>query len=164
MSTLYDLREQLAGLSALLESDEGITPEMIADTLQGLEGEFQAKAERVVHAIINRRGRMEALTAEIERLGAIVATEKSKDEALKNYLVTNMAASGITKIECPLFTVSTRKPPLVAVIDDETRLPGEMVTTVTTTKVDKKALLAELKNGPVDGAHLENGNMGLVIK
>ncbi len=59
---------------------------------------------------------------------------------MKDYLLKNMQATGITKITCPYFDISTRKNPASVLIKDEALIPAKYKTTEFITKVDKKAI------------------------
>ncbi len=160
---LYELRDQLNELQELAEGGE-IPPEALADTREGIEGAFNEKAVSICHILANWGAMQEAVKAEQARLAARAKTLGNQIDSLKNYLRVNMEASGISKIESELFTITLTKPPKIAVVDDQALLPEDIVTPVVTYKIDKRALLSRLKEGPVDGAHMEDGKAGLRIK
>ncbi len=161
MTDLYELTEQYKKL-AELANDPEVPAEAIADTIEGLEGEFNAKAVSVTHVLRNASADIESLDTEIKRLEARKKVIKNGQDRLKEYLRSNMEASGITKIDCPLFTITLAKGRDICVVENEKELPSEFI--VTTTRPDKTALLKALKDGPVNGAHIEKSKPSLRIK
>jgi putative heme iron utilization protein len=55
--TAIALANDYSSLLALLETSEDLTPEMIADTLEGLEGELADKLDAVMVVARNHRPR-----------------------------------------------------------------------------------------------------------
>ena len=76
-----------------------------------------------------------------------------------------MDVGGIQKIECPLFTITLKKPAPMVVIDDESALPEKYIRTVVTKSPFKDDIMKALKAGKdVPGAHLGETQPGLMIK
>lgn len=164
MTTLRDMTGQYTELLAIA-SDPDLPPEALADTLEGLEGEIKIKAENIIHILLNSGTDVVALDGEIKRLQARKKSIENGKERLKEYLRFNMEATGITRIECPLFSISLGKGRAIVSIDDEGALPGEYVNTKTTTAPDKRRILAALKDGAViEGASLTTSEPSLRIK
>ena len=142
---LYELTKQFKEIQEL-------DPELIRDTLDAIELMFNDKAKNIGFVYMNIGANMEAVDAEIKRLQALKKSLSNKQESLKDYLRNNMEACDITKIECELFKITRVSGRSMAVVDDESKIPSEYKKVVES--VDKTALLKELKNGPVEGAHL----------
>lgn len=160
MSQLYEIAGRYRELASLDADDEAI-----ANTLQGIECEFEEKAQRVVHVSLNLQSDVEAIDNEIERLKQRKAAILNHDARLREYLRTNMEATGITNISCPLFSITLAKGREIAVIDDANKLPDELVRVKTEIAPDKNAIAAKLKLGEnVPGAHLERGQSSIRIK
>lgn len=159
MPALYQLTAQLRELERL--ADEGEVPaEVLADTVEGLTGEIEVKAQNVAEFVRN----LESSTAAID--GAISDMKARRDRIqrnadwLKGYLITQMKASGITKISCPYFVLSIKKNPPKVVITDPGKIPCELYVYPPAPEPypDKKAIAEALKAGQeFDGAHLEQG-------
>jgi hypothetical protein len=106
-----------------------------------------------------------AIDAEIERLKARKQVILNKQKGLRDYLLHNMEAAGITKIECPLFTASLRKGVESVEIESESLLPDEFVSAEVVTKPDKKAIKQAIQSGQsVPGASIKCGATTIVIK
>ena len=162
---LYELTEQHKALEALAEnSDEDIT-QALADTFEALEGEFEEKALSLIYVANNMDADIDALDAEIQRLERRKKVFVTRKESLRDYLRFNMESSGITKIDCPLFTITLRKPSKIALINDIDMLPTDYISIKTSITPVKAAILKALKSGElVPGAELGESKASLIIK
>ncbi len=164
MVSLYKLTEQQRELKEVAGNSD-LPAEAFADTFNALEGQFNDKAESVMHVVTNMDSDVEALDAEIKRLTERKKVIKNKQDSIREYLRTNMEANEITKIECPLFSITLAKGRDVCVIDDEEKIPDEFMDVKVVTKPDKAEILRQLKAGnEVEGAHIEKSNTSLRIK
>lgn len=164
MTSLYKLTEQQRELKELAGSGD-VPAEALADTFEALGGQFNEKAVSISHVVKDIDTDIEALDAEIKRLSERKKVMKNKQDSIREYLRTNMEANGISKIECPLFTITLAKGRDVAVIDDVNDIPDQWVEVSVTQKPDKAAILRSLKAGDdVPGAHIEKSKTSLRIK
>lgn len=163
MTKLREISEQYLGLLEMAKT-ENLPAEAIQDTLEAIEGSFEEKAKRVVAVIQSIDDDVSVIDAEIDRLNAIKKVRINRTNAIREYLRHNMESCGISKIECPLFSITLAKGRDVVVVDNEDELPDEYITVKTSTEPDKKALLQALKSGDVPGAHLEKSKSALRIK
>jgi hypothetical protein len=161
---LYELSNQYKGLAALAQ-DPDADEEAISDTLEGLEGDIQAKAEGLLMVVNSIKSDVDVVDAEIKRLQAIKKSRTNRMNSLREYLRFNMDSAGISKITCPLFTITLAKPRKMVNVIDVDRLPDKYTEEVTTLKVDKAALLRDLKAGEViAGAELLDSQPALLIR
>ena len=164
MSKLYQLSEQHRELQQLVDN-EVMTLDDVADTFEGLEGQFNEKAVSLVHIINNMDSDTSEIDAEIKRLQGRKKTIENKQVSVREYLRTNMEASGITKIECPLFGITLAKGRDTVFIEDESKIPDELVDISVVQKPDKRKILAMLKAGEdVPGCRIEKTKQSLRIK
>jgi hypothetical protein len=164
MTALYELTSQMIGLHKLIEDGE-MEPQALQDTLDGLEGDIQVKAEGLLAYVANMGADLDAIDAAVKRLTERRTAITNRQESLREYLRFNMEASGIDKITCPLFTITLRKAPDVVVIESEDLIPAMYKETVETVKISKEAIKRHLKSGEhVPGARLGEGKRGLIIK
>jgi hypothetical protein len=163
---LYEISEQYNQIQTLLESDDsGHMAEAIADTMQMISGDFHDKAQAIVSLTLNFDAEISAIDREIERLQEKKKIRQNKIDSVREYLRHNMQATGISKIECPLFAITLSKPAKQVEITDEAALPDEYVRVKTTVSPDKVALAKALKDGiEVPGAILIDGASRLTIK
>lgn len=79
------------------------------DTLSGLEEEFNFKAENLAQYIKCLKAEAEDIDEEMKKLRARRDSRNRRIERLKNYLMENMEAVGITKIDMPKAKITIRK-------------------------------------------------------
>ena len=169
MSKLYELTQDLRGLQDLaddldLSNGDASMGQAIEDTFQGLEMQFNDKAVAIIKVAENLKADTAIIDAEIKRLTDRKKAINNRQEALKDYLRYNMEASGIKKIECPLFTISLGKAPDKVQIIDESAIPDEFIRTKVEIAPDKVALAKALKDGKeIPGASLVQGKPSLRI-
>ncbi|PVZ84835.1 hypothetical protein C9426_22025 [Serratia sp. S1B] len=187
MSTrTIDLALEISKLEALAAEGGDLTPEMIADTLEGIEGMLEDKFDATMNVIRDFDAKAEACKKEAARLAERKKHWERQTFVLKKYLLECLQTSGRTTFKTTLntFTAAKGKPSLV--IDDVDLLPDQFVESRTEIVNDikndeiKKALATALKaveqmraNGevpppellnPVPGAHLEIGAPSLQVR
>lgn len=159
---LYELTGKYLQLLELAQ-DPDVPEDVFLDTVEGLEGEIQLKAENVVKFIMSLEGSIEAVTKEIQRLTARKRTLQNRDDGIREYLRRNMDLTGISRIECSLFLISLAAGRPMVVIEDESAIPEEYL--VVTTRPDKTKILADLKAGKeVPGCQLGTSKPSLRIR
>lgn len=157
---LYELTAQYRALEAL-EGSEDIPPEVIRDTLEGLEGELQAKATNVGLFIRNLESTADAIDEAAETMRLRGKRLRDRAQSLQQYLLLNMQATGITKVESPFFTLQVKKNPPTVIIDSENLIPAKYMRTPEPPPPpkavpDKEAIKKAIKTGvEVPGAHTE---------
>lgn len=162
---LHEIAKEYREVAALADSDDEGMAQAVIDTLEAVGGAFEEKAQTLVRITLNRQADIDALDNEIKRLQARKQTILNAEASFKEYLRTNMEATGISKISCPLFTITLAKGREVAVIDDADQLPDELMRVKTEIAPDKLAIAAKLKAGEeVPGARLERGQSSVRIK
>lgn len=167
MSSLYELTGERLALQHKLEA-MNLDEETIADTLEGDSVAIQAKIEDYGYVIRNRNSFADAIKNEIARLNARLIAEEKRVANIEAWLLQNMNACGIKKIECPAFTISVQdNPPSVEVLD-ESQIPAEYIRTPEpkppVPAPDKRSILSALKaGGDVPGCAIKQTNR-LVIK
>lgn len=165
MESLQKISDRYAKALSDLSDAEGLPQEVIDDTMSGIEGEFNEKAVGVSNFINHLDSDVKAIDEEIARLTARKKVIKNKTETFRNYLLFNMQKSGISKIECPYFTISTVKGRESVVIDDVDSLPDDCVNTNLTVTPDKKVIKEKIKSGEeINGARIERSDDTLRIK
>jgi hypothetical protein len=157
---LYELTAQYRSLEAL-ESSEDLPPEVIRDTLEGLQGQLQEKATNVALFIRNLESTADAIDEAAATMQARGTRLRARAQSLQQYLLFNMQAAGITKVESPYFTLAVKKNPPTVVIDSENLIPEQYMRTPDPPpppkpSPDKAAIAKAIKAGEeVPGAHAE---------
>ncbi len=165
MTALYEISKQYQELSTLAESGDEDLAIALRDTMEGIEGEFQEKGKALAMVTLNMDGDLDAIQAQIDRLSERKRILQNRKDSLKEYLRTNMEASGITKITHPLFTITLGKGKPIVVIDSENDIPDEYMNTKVTSTPAKAEIAKAIKEGiDVPGAHSEIGKSSISIK
>lgn len=145
MSTLYELTAQLQALLEMAE-DPDIDEQVLADTMEGIEGEFEDKADGYAKVLAQLGAQQMALDHEIERLSARMKTIERNIKVMKDGLQQSMMVTGKTKFKTSLFSFAIAKNPASLVIDDEDAVP-EAYKVPQPPKIDKKKIKEDLKTG-----------------
>lgn len=153
--TMYELTGQWLELMAMAE-DEEIDPEILADTIEQVEGDLEAKAENYAKVLRMLDGEAKAIDEEAKRLTARAKTIKGNMDRLKRSLEGMMIATGKRKFKTKLFSFCVQKNPARLVLDDVEAIPEEYW--VPQVKLDNAAVKAAIEQGiEISGAHLEQG-------
>lgn len=92
------------------------------DTLEGIEGEFEMKAENIAAFIKSLKAQSDILKNEETALKKRRDTKDRQIESLKIYLLNQMKAIGRKKIDMPKAVISIRNNAPSLVVDDELEL------------------------------------------
>lgn len=163
---LYDISTDY--LTALAELDElqeqGIvTPEIVADTLEGLSGEWSDKALNVAKYIATVEAEAAALKEVEQRKAAQRKALESRADGLRRYLLSECQRTGLTPKDAEI-SIRLGKSSAV-VIDDEAALPDDYKREIPASyQPDKTLIKQSIKDGyPVPGARIEE-RQNLIIK
>lgn len=166
MTSLYELTGQFLELQQMLE-DPDAELEVINDTLEGVEGEIEIKADNYAKIMRNLDASLLGITKEQERLRIRKNMLEGNIKRLKDSLQAAMVATGKTKFKTDLFTFAVQKNggkiPVIMDTDDTSLLPDDLVHIVE--KPDLDAIRAYIeKNGTCKWAHLGERGESLRIK
>lgn len=153
---LYQLVNYQRELAVLADSGD-VPPEQIADTLNALEGDINEKAVNVAAFTRNLEATADAVRDAAKAMLARADRIEKRAESIRAYLLFNMQAAGISKVESPWFTLAVRKNPPAVIVEDEAEIPPEFMVTPEPPppRPDKTAIKRALQAGTnVPGAHL----------
>lgn len=160
---LYELTQDFKYIQGMEFTDENEAEE-IEKVKAIIKQEIENKGTGIISMIKNTESDIESLTNEIKRLQALKKTKENKIDRIKKYTKECLTEIGTNKISTPLGNISIRKIPASVEILNESNIPENFITEVTTLKVDKRAILKELMNGEeVAGVTLKTGT-SLTIK
>lgn len=152
MTTLADLAEML---NKLVEEVEYIDAQTYNDTLEGVEGAFEVKAEKVVYAIRGIERRADLMTNQLKRFRERIHVVEQNAQYLRTYLQHHLEFTGKKSLETPAFAIRLRKSTAVLITNEED-VPRQLLRKKTTYDPDKGAIKAQLKAGEtVPGCELE---------
>ena len=149
---LYEITGEILELLMMAEDLE-LDQKMIRDTMEGLDFEFEEKAEAYAKVVKTLEMDIAGLDEEIQRMTKRKATIKNNIDRLKRSLEGAMIATGKRKFKTPLFGFGIQKNPPSLNVLDETKIPAEFWIEQQP-KLDKKAALAYVKENKVDWAEL----------
>jgi hypothetical protein len=157
--TLYEISQTYReALDVLTDPELELPPEVITDTLEGLQGTLEDKAVNVAKFFRNLEATAQSIKEAEQRMSQRRKSIENRVASLKSYLKESMEACGITKIESPWFALSIAKNPASVDITDEDSLPDEFVEIISTRKIDKTAIKQAIESGAeVPGAVLIRG-------
>jgi hypothetical protein len=158
MSTLrlYEIaNDYLRALEDLAEVED-LPQEVIADTLEGLQGAFEQKA-------LNVGAYLRGLEAEASAIGEVCKSMERRQrslerhaERLRDYLKAQMERTGTLKLKNHSLTLRVQANPPGVVVEDEGRLPECYKQPVITVRVLRAEIARARKAGQeVPGARLE---------
>lgn len=158
MTALYELATQYRADLAKLE-DMDLDEQTLADTLDSIGGELEAKAVNVIYFCQNLAATATAIKEAEAKMAARRKALENRADALKKYVFENMKFAGISKIECPHFKLSIRDNPASVEVFDQAQLPADYMREVPATYTPDKTLIGKaLKEGfEVPGAKLVHG-------
>ncbi|RJK66702.1 hypothetical protein CMV60_10440 [Serratia marcescens] len=160
MSKLYDIANDYAKLM-----DSGLEPDMIADTIEGIDGELVDKVEQLLAICKNEQLYAEALRNESKSLQERASVVENKISSIKEYIARSLETAGKKSIRAGLHQVTVRVPSRQVDITDASILPIEFVEYETVVKPDKLAIKHQLDAGiAVPGAQIKLGKPSLIIK
>lgn len=162
---LYELTEQYKALENL-SYDSEVDEQVYRDTMEGLWGEIEEKADGYAKIISGMKYDIEALKAEEERINARRKALEQRSKWLKDNLEANMREMGKLKFKTELFSFSIQKngglQPLVidGVLED---IPGKFLIPQPPVP-NNEAIRKMLAERQVDWAHLEPRGESLRIR
>lgn len=151
--TLYEITGQFKQLLDLA-SEEDIDQQIINDTLEGVDYEFEEKADAYAKIIRELDGNIDTIDKEIKRLTDKKNTVKNNIVGIKYNLEKAMIETGKLKFKTALFGFGIQKNPPSVVIDDESAIPDTYFIPQDP-KLDKTAVKKFLKDNDVSWAHLQ---------
>lgn len=150
LPSLYILRAEYQALAHKL-ADLDLDAETVADTIDasGLMDSIAEKGQNIILVSRSFEAHIDAIDAEIKRLTALKKHRQATSDKLKEYLLTNMQAAEIERIDGPLLTISIRQNPESVDVFDAAQIPMDYMRQPETPPPapDKVAIKAALKAG-----------------
>lgn len=164
-TTAIALAADYAKFQELIETSDDLTPEMIADTLEGIEGALGDKLDGAFTYVRNLEGLAKTVDEEVKRLTDRKKSFENRAKSIRKYVLSCLLSSGQDSLKTTTNTFTARKGVASIVIDNIELLPDELVTTQVLTAPDKKAIKEAIENGvEVAGAHIEIGERSLQVR
>lgn len=165
MSSLYELTEAYDTVLEMLYDPE-VDEQTVIDTLDGIEGEIEEKADNYAKLIRELKADADKLAEEERRIAARRKSLESRADRLKRNLQANLEFIGKTKFKTALFTFSISPngglQPLT-ITDNLGEIPGKYLIPQPPVP-DKDKIRELLKSKEVEWAHLEPRGKSLRIR
>lgn len=165
MSTLYELTEDFEEVLNMLydpETDE----QTIFDTLEGIETEFEDKADGYAKVLKSIDADIKAAKEEKTRLEQRIRFAENRAKRMKWHLENAMRVTGKTKFKTALFSFGIQKnsgkQPVV--LDRDVSMIPEEFQIPQPPKADNDKIRKYLQGHAADWAHLEPKGEGLRIR
>lgn len=152
MATLYELTEEYRQLLDMME-DDSVDPEVLKDTLEGVDGELEIKAENCAKVMAELCGKVDLIDREIERLKGKKDVLNNNIKRIKQQIEKSMIDTGKRKFKTDLFSFGIQKNPPAVVIDQEDQIPEEYWI-AQEPKLNRTAIKQWLKENEAEWAHL----------
>jgi len=148
-----------------LQSDESFTAEEIADTLEGIEGEFNDKAENIISLMKSLSSESDSFKVEAKRLSAIATAKQNTATKLKEYLKGELIKLNKTSFSAGVHKASIRKGVQAVEVINADNIPADLVKIEISQTPDKKEILKRLKNDEkIEGVKLIRNPDSITIK
>ena len=161
---LYELTADVMTLQEMLEN-EVEEEQMLLDTLEGVQYEYEYKLEQYAKVIRNLEADANAYKLEANRLNERRRVIENNIDRLKNHMFESMKATGINKVKGTLLNVSIQKNggKLPVIVDCDVKdLPESVVKVVESP--DLEAIRKLLDAGECDFARYGERGESLRIK
>lgn len=145
MATIYELTEAYRQLLELAE-DQYTDQVVLADTMEALDGEIEAKADGYAKVIAELNAKANMIKQEEDRLADRRKAIENNVGRIKERLEKSMIALDKRKIKTDLFSFNIQKNPPSLIIDKMDDVPDEFLIPQPS-KVDNAAVKKALKDG-----------------
>ena len=167
MDTLYQLTNDYISLLDLAGSDDPEDQEAFETTLEGLLACIDQKADSYAVVLAEMSGRVDVITAEIDRLTAIKRAIENKQKRMKERLLETMKVTGRDAIKTDLHTFKIAKNggKLPLVINEGADIPDKWCKVIV--EPDKDKIRTALETGNTEAlafAHLGERGEHLSIR
>lgn len=148
MSSLFELTGDYLALVDLAAETGAEEDQAFLDTLEGLTGEIEQKADSYCYVMSSIDSQIAAVEKEIDRLDKIKAALTNHKDAVKRSIFNAMKAMDMPEIKTDLHKLKIQKNggKLPLILDkDESDIPDKYLSTKT--YVDKEKIRADLDSG-----------------
>lgn len=160
--SLYELTSDLKELQDIDFTE--IEAEQLEVVKAAIKEQIVNKGTGIIAVVRNLEADTEAIKTEIKRLQDLKKSKENRIENLKKYTKECLEEADIKKVSTALGNISIRKLPGSVEVVEVDSIPKEYKKEVATVTVDKKSILADLKEGVVvPGVTLKTGT-SLLIK
>lgn len=161
MLKLYEIQNTyLDALDVFTDPDADIPPEVVADTLEAITGEFEQKAVNVAAFARQMEAEADAIKAAEDRMARRRKALENRARWLRDYVKIGMEVVGMKKLASPWFVLAVQNNPPAVEITDPAAVPAAFLRQPEPPPPapDKTAIKAAWTSGqPVPGTRLVTG-------
>lgn len=164
MSKLYELTSDILELQDMLENELD-DEQMLLDTLEGVQWEYNFKLEQYAKVIRNLEADVNAIKTEVKRLTDKRRVLEGNIDRLKKYMFDSMKATNTPKVKGTVLTVAIQKNggKLPIILDvDTSELPDDLVKITESPDLEVIAKVLDAGESPL--AHYGERGESLRIK
>ncbi|SDI40422.1 siphovirus Gp157 family protein [Dolosicoccus paucivorans] len=152
--TLYDMSHDYQELLSMME-EGGVSPEVIADTLDSIREPMAIKAENIVKIIQHLNNNNEIIKKEIDRLRSKQQANAKRADDLKQYLRDSLDLLEDPRVKTPLFSVWVQNNPPRLVVNKEDNIPDDFYEPQAP-KLNRQALKEAIEEGnEIEGVEIQ---------
>ncbi len=152
---LYEMVNEFRLALDDLMSNEGLTEEVVEDSLSGLKADIEQKAINVGLYIKEIEAEAAAVEAAAEKMRKKHDSLYKKADRLKEYLLHNLRVCSLDKVRNELITVRIKQNPAAVKIDNEESVPNKFKIVNIEEKPDLRAIKEEILRLEQSGDKLE---------
>ena len=159
MTALYLIAQDYRAAAEKL-ADLDLDEATITDTLEGMSGELEVKAQNVAFFVRNLESSAAAIKEAEAQMSARRKAIENRAGRIKDYLLASMMVAGVQKIECPHFKLAVRENPPAVEVYEPGLIPAQFMhqPEPPPPAPNKKEIAAALKAGQdVPGCKLTKG-------
>lgn len=156
---LFELANQFRALEDMALTDE-LPAELIADTLEGLQGEFDDKAIACAKFILSLEADAKAIRQASEAMRARAERVQRRADSVRAYLLFQCQAIDRKRIDSAELVIRRAVNPPAIQIRDEDLIPTKfwVQPPAPPPRLDKKLLRGALEEGiQIEGVYMESG-------
>jgi hypothetical protein len=148
---IYEISNEYRKVFDELSEMEGLSEEIIKDTLSPITANFQDKAIAETSFFKNLEAEVKAMKTAEKNINERRKSIENKIEKFKNHLKSEMMFQGINKISCPYFCITLAKSKSSVNIIDLDSVPKNFIKE----EIKRTPMKDEiLKNGGCEGAEI----------
>lgn len=155
---LFEITQQFKALEQL---EDDVPPEVMADTLEGLQGDFEEKVIEISKFILNLEAEAKARDEAAKLMQRRADRMKKHADRIRHYVLLQMQMfQWRGKIKTSEFVISRKNNPAAVQITNESNIPLEYWRQPDPAPMvpDKKLIREKLQAGEeIPGAYLESG-------
>lgn len=153
---IYDIEHRyMEALEAFTDPEQEFDEELVRDTLESIEGEFEVKAIQLAAYIKQIEYEADAIKECRQKMERRQKRLENSVEWLTNYVKHGMELLDKKKIRCPWFVVSVATNPQSVKFINESVIPAKYKHTQSVITIDKLAIKSDIQHGiEVPGAEL----------